>query len=200
MCTFVSLHLCLAHHALKISRAYTQAISVQRMTCAVCLEDGATFACECTAYHATCLSHVLMRDVPWTHDCRICHSEYDRKLLASALEVAFQNSVDVFGRTSVTTKIRQLELASALAKVSQSTRARALLIDLLSAELDPKWIRSAAAIELAQLEKDTGDARRGLDLLEDLLPVLMRGPSCSSHLLFPRPAHAPAEPGGQMYI
>ena len=91
---FVSTHLCLAHHALKIARAYTRAISVQRMTCAVCLEDGATFACECTAYHATCLSYVLMRDEPWTHDYRICHSEYDRKLLASALEIAFPNSVD----------------------------------------------------------------------------------------------------------
>ena len=131
VCTFVSLHLCLAHHALKIARAYTQTISVQRMTCAVCLEYDATFACECTAYHTTCLSHVLMRDAPWTHDCRICHSEYDRKLLANALEIAFQNSVDVFGRTSGTTKIRQLELASALAKVSQNTRARDLLIDVL---------------------------------------------------------------------
>ena len=115
-----------------------------------------------------------MRDAPWAHDCRICHSTYEGNLLASALEIVFQSSVNDFGRTSGTTKIRQLELASALAKVSQNTRARALLIDLLGAEADPKWIRSAAAIELARLEKDTGDARRGRDLLEDLLPVLVR--------------------------
>ena len=131
MCTLVSMHLCLAHHALKIARAYTQTISVQRMTCAVCLEYDATFACECTAYHATCFSHVLMRDAPWAHDCRICHSTYEGNLLASALEIVFQSSVGDFGRTSGTTKIRQLELASALAKVLQNTRARDLLIDLL---------------------------------------------------------------------
>ena len=142
------------------------------MTCAVCLEDGATFACECTAYHATCFSHVIMRD--GTHECRICHSKYDRELLATASDIAFQKTVDVFGSASGTTKVRQLELASALADVSQTSRARSLFIDLIRKESDPKWIHSVAKIELARLEKDSGDARRGRDLLEELMPILLR--------------------------
>ena len=166
------MHLCLAHHALMIARAYTQAISVQNMTCAVCLEDGATFACECTAYHPECFAHVLMRD--GTHECKICHSKYDRQLLATASEIAFKKAVDVFGSTSGTTKVRQLELASALAEVSQITRARSLFTDLIGTESDPKWTRSVAKIELARLEKDSGNARRGRDLLEELLPILLQ--------------------------
>ena len=62
VCNFVSMHLFLLHHALMNASTYPQAISVQAMTCAVCLEDGATYACECTAYFATCFSHVLMRE------------------------------------------------------------------------------------------------------------------------------------------
>ena len=143
-----------------------------KMTCAVCLEGGATYACECTAYHATCFSHVLMRE--GTHECKICHSKYDRQLLATASEIAFKKAVDVFGSTSGTTKVRQLELASALAEVSQITRARSLFNDLIRTESDPRWIHSVAKIELARLEKNTGNARRGRDLLEELLPILLR--------------------------
>ena len=142
------------------------------MTCAVCLEDGATFACECTLFHPDCFSHVLMRD--GTHECRICHSKYDRELLATASEIAFQKTVDVFGTTSGTTRVRQLELASALAEVSEITRARSLLTELIGTSSDPKWIHSVAKIELARLEKDSGDARKGRDLLEELLPILLR--------------------------
>ena len=109
-----------------------------------------------------------------THECKICRSKYDRKLLASASEIAFQKTVDVFGSASGTTKVRQLELASALAEVSQITRARSLFTDLLGKESDPRWIHSVAKIELARLEKDSGDARRGRDLLEELLPILLR--------------------------
>ena len=172
VCSLVSMHLRLAHHGLMIARAYTQAISVQAMTCAVCLEDGATFACECTLFHPDCFSHVLMRD--GTHECRICHSKYDRELLATASEIAFQKTVDVFGTTSGTTRVRQLELASALAEVSEITRARSLLTELIGTSSDPKWIHSVAKIELARLEKDSGDARKGRDLLEELLPILLR--------------------------
>ena len=154
------------------SYIHTQSISVQNMTCAVCLQDGATYACECTLFHPDCFAHVLMRE--GTHECRICHSKYDRELLATASEIAFQKTVDVFGTTSGTTRVRQLELASALAEVSQITRARSLFTDLIGTESDPKWIHSVAKIELARLEKDCGDARKGRDLLEELLPILLR--------------------------
>ena len=113
-----------------------------------------------------------MRD--GTHECRICHSKYDRELLATASEIAFQKTVDVFGTTSGTTRVRQLELASALAEVSEITRARSLLTELIGTSSDPKWIHSVAKIELARLEKDSGDARKGRDLLEELLPILLR--------------------------
>ena len=169
------MHLRLAHHALMVARAYTQAISVQAMTCAVCLEDGATYGCECTAYHAICFSHVLMRE--GTHECKICHSKYDRELLATASEIAFQKTVDMFGKASGTTRVRQLELASALADVSQASRARALFLEIINEEsaTDPKWIHSVAKIELARLEKDFwGNATRARDMLEELLPCLLR--------------------------
>ena len=172
VCIFVSRHLFLEHHELMNARTYTEAISVQAMTCAVCLEDGATNACECTAYHATCFSHVLMRE--GTHECRICHSKYDRELLATASEIAFQMTADMFGNASGITRVRQLELASALAEVSQTTRARSLFTDLIGTNSDPKWIHSVAKIELARLEKNSGDAMAGRDLLEELLPILLR--------------------------
>ena len=142
------------------------------ITCAICLEDGATYACECTAYHATCFCHILMRE--GAHECKICHTKYDRVLLAAASEIALRKSIDVFGNTSGTTKVRQLELASALVEVSQVTRARSLFIDLIGVESEPRWIQCVAKIELARLEKDSGDAKRGRDILEELLPTLLR--------------------------
>ena len=113
-----------------------------------------------------------MRD--GTHECRICHSNYDRELLATASEIAFQKTVDVFGTTPGTTRVRQLELASALADVSQTSRARSLCTDLIGTDSDPKWINGVGKIEPARLEKDSGNAKRGRGLLEELLPILIR--------------------------
>ena len=111
------------------------------------------------------------------YECRICHSKYDRELLATASEIAFQKTVDMFGKASGTTRVRQLELASALADVSQASRARALFLEIINEEsaTDPKWIHSVAKIELARLEKDFwGNATRARDMLEELLPCLLR--------------------------
>ena len=125
--------------------------------CAVCLEEGATYACECTAYHASCLSHVLMRS--GANLCKICHSKYEPDMLAAASEIAYQKTEDVFGKAHGTTRVRKLELASALADTGQAPQAKALFQEVIAAESEPKWIHTVAKIELARLEKKLGMQR-----------------------------------------
>ena len=70
--------------------------------------------------------------------------------------------------------MRKLELASALADADQAQRAKALFLDIIAAESDPKWIHTVGTIELARLETRAGNATRARDLLEELLPCLLR--------------------------
>ena len=140
--------------------------------CAVCLEEGATYACECTAYHEACLSHVLMRS--GANLCKICHSKYEPDMLAVASEIAYQKTAEAFGNAHGTTRVRKLELASALADADQAHRAKALFLDIIAAESDPKWIHTVGTIEFARLETRAGNATRARDLLEELLPCLLR--------------------------
>ena len=142
--------------------------------CAVCLEEGASYACECTAYHASCLAHVLIRS--GANICKICHSKYDPEMLAAASEIAYQKTADAFGSAHGTARVRKLELASALAEIDQAApRAKALFLEIIAAEADPKWLHAVAKIELARLEKDRfSNATRARDMLEELLPCLLR--------------------------
>ena len=131
----------------------TKASSVQIMACcAVCLEEGATYACECTAYHASCLSHVLMRS--GANICKICHSKYEPDLLAVASEIAYQKTAEAFGNAHGTTRVRKLELASALADADQAPRAKALFLEIIASDAEPNWIHAVASIELARLEQN----------------------------------------------
>ena len=124
-------------NASRVAQYIDIAISVQMMACcAVCLEEGATYACECTAYHASCLSHVLMRS--GANLCKICHTKYEPDMLAAASEIAYQQTADAFGSAHGTTRVRKLELASALAETDQAPRAKALFPEIIAAESDPK--------------------------------------------------------------
>ena len=158
--------------ASRIAQYITKAISVQMACCAVCLEEGATYACECTAYHASGLSHVLMRS--GANLCKICHNKYEPDMLAAASEIAYQKTEDVFGKAHGTTRVRKLELASALADADHTHRAKALFLEIIASDSEPKWIHAVASIELARLEKNSGDASRARDRLEELLPCLLR--------------------------
>ena len=135
----------------------TKAISVQMGCCAVCLEEGATYACECTAYHEACLSHVLMRS--GQNLCKTCHTKYEPDMLAAASEFAYQHTANAFGDAHSATRVRKLELASALADADQAPRARALFLEIIASDADPKWIHAVASIELARFEKTLGMPR-----------------------------------------
>ena len=95
-------------------------------------------------------------------------------MLAAASEIAYQKTEDVFGKAHGTTRVRKLELASALAEADQTPRAKALFQEIIAAESDPIWIHTVAKIELARLETQAGHATRARDLLEELLPCLLR--------------------------
>ena len=95
-------------------------------------------------------------------------------MLAAASEIAYQKTEDVFGKAHGTTRVRKLELASALAEADQAPRAKALFQEIIAAESDPIWIHTVAKIELARLETQAGHATRARDLLEELLPCLLR--------------------------
>ena len=95
-------------------------------------------------------------------------------MLAAASEIAYQQTADAFGSAHGTTRVRKLELASALAEADQAPRAKALFLEIVASDADPKWIHAVASIELAKLEKNSGDASRARDRLEELLPCLLR--------------------------
>ena len=117
--------------------------------CAVCLEEGASYACECTAYHASCLSHVLIRS--FSNFCKICHGKYDPDMLAAASEIAYQKTADAFGGTHDTTRVRKLELVSALADADQAPCVKAQFLEIIASESDPKWIQTVATTDLARV-------------------------------------------------
>ena len=141
------------------------------MTCAICLEDGAAYACECCAYHAGCFSNVLMRVA--AQQCPICHCKYDRDMLASASGIAYERTLDMFGSTHTTTRVRQVEHATALADARQVLRARPIFVDIIEDVSQPKWLACVSQIELARLEKDVGNVTTARDMLVELLPCLL---------------------------
>ena len=76
-------------------------------------------------------------------------------MLSAASEIAYQKTADAFGSAHGTTRVRKLELASALAEADQAPRAKALFLEIIASDADPKWIHAVASIELAKLEKGT---------------------------------------------
>ena len=77
-------------------------------------------------------------------------------MLAVASEIAFQKTADAFGGAHSVTRVRKLELASALADVDQAPLAKALFLEIIASDSDPKWIHAVASIELARLETTLG--------------------------------------------
>ena len=131
LCVMQIIRVHTVNNASRVAQYINKAISVQIMDCcAVCLEEGATYACECTAYHASCLSHVLMRS--GANLCKICHTKYEPDMLAAASEIAHEKTRDAFGNAHSATRMRKLELASALADVDQAPRAKALFLEILN--------------------------------------------------------------------
>ena len=106
--------------------------------------------------------------------CKICHTKYEPDMLAAASEIAHEKTRDAFGNAHSATRVRKLELASALADVDQAPRAKALFLEIIASDSEPKWIHAVASIELARLEQKSGDASRARDRLEELLPCLLR--------------------------
>ena len=98
--------------------------------------------------------------------CKICHSKYEPDMLAAASEIAYQKTAEAFGSTHGTTRVRKLELASALADADQAPRAKELFLEIIAGDSDPTWIHTVATIELARLEKQAGNSTRARDMLE----------------------------------
>ena len=88
--------------------------------------------------------------------CKICHTKYEPGMLVAASEIAYQKTAAAFGDAHSATRVRKLELASALAGVDQAPRAKALFLEIIAVESDPKWIHTVATIEVARLEKTRG--------------------------------------------
>ena len=88
--------------------------------------------------------------------CKICHTKYEPDMLAAASEIAYEKTRDAMGDAHSATRVRKLELDSALADVDQAPRAKALFLEIIASDSDPKWIHAVASIELAKLEKILG--------------------------------------------
>ena len=69
-------------------------------------------------------------------------------MLAAASEIAYQHTANAFGDAHSATRVRKLELASALVDVDQSPRAKALFLEIIASDSDPTWIHAVASIEL----------------------------------------------------
>ena len=143
------------------------------MSCVICLEDGATFACECSRFHVDCLSNFLLRNGN-RGECTICYSRFDRSMLADATEIAFTRTRNVFGPSHGTTTVRKLELATALAVAGSAGEAKRLLREIIAAAPEPIWLVSVAKVELARTLRDSGEPMAACRVLEGLVPCLAR--------------------------
>ena len=96
---------------------------IAKMTCVVCLDDGASFACECSAFHTRCFSDFLLRNGR-KEECSTCYSRFDREMMAAASSILFTRTQSTFGASHGTTLVRKLELALALANSSGGSEAK----------------------------------------------------------------------------
>ena len=103
------------------------------MSCVICLEDGATYVCECSAFHVNCFATLLARG---DDECAICHSRFDRRLKAAALDLLCTRASNLFGEVNPTTKARQWELAVAFAEIGQTEMTKCCLRHFISASAD----------------------------------------------------------------
>ncbi len=144
----------------------------QSMTCAICLEDDAVHACECSAFHVRCFTNLLLRF--GRYQCPTCHSLYDRSMMCAASGLAYTRTLGTFGPTHGTTMVRKLEHATALAKSSQGRRAKELFQEIIDSSPNPEWVLAVSEVELARVLKDGGELAAARDLLEKLVPRLLR--------------------------
>ena len=143
------------------------------MSCVICLEDGAEFACECSCFHVHCLSNFLLRNGN-RGECSICFSRFDRSMLATALDIAFTRTSNLFGPAHGTTMVLKLELATALAIAGDAEKAKRLLQDIIAAAVEPSWLVSVAKVELARTLRNSGEPAAACRALEGLVPCLAR--------------------------
>ena len=147
---------------------HSQALA--RMSCVICLEDGAGFVCECSAFHVHCFATFLARG---DDECNICHSRFDRRLKVAALDLLSTRTSNLFGEANPTTKARQLELAVAFAEVGQSEMAKLCLRRLVSTSAEPEWIHAVSQVELARILYRELQLMPAALILEELLPQLI---------------------------
>ena len=118
------------------------------MYCVICLEEGAGFVCECSAFHVHCFATFLARG---DDECHICHSRFDRRLKAAALDLLSTRTSNLFGEANPTTKARHLELAVAFADIGQTEVAKLCLRRLILISAEPEWIHAVSQVELARI-------------------------------------------------
>ena len=152
---------------------YPQAIWLKIMTCVICLDDEASFACECSAFHTHCFSNFLLRNGR-KEECSTCYSRFDRSMMAAASSIAFTRTRAAFGPSHGTTLIRKLELASALAISGGVGEAKRLFREIIAASPEPVWLGIVSKVELARALRDCGEVIAAFDLLEGLVHSLSR--------------------------
>ncbi len=140
------------------------------MSCVICLEEGAGFVCECSAFHVHCFATFLARG---DDECHICHSRFDRRLKAAALDLHSTRTSNLFGEANPTTKARQLELAVAFADIGQTEVAKLCLRRLISTSAEPEWIHAVSQVELARILYRELQLMPAALILEELLPKLV---------------------------
>ena len=140
------------------------------MSCVICLEEGAGFVCECSAFHVNCFATFLARG---DDECLICHSRFDRRLKAAALDVLSTQTSNLFGETSSTSKARKLQLAVAFAEAGQTDVAKLCLRRLVSGSAEPEWIQAVSQVELARILCREHQLMPAALILEELLPKLV---------------------------
>ena len=145
---------------------------IAKMTCVVCLDDGAPFACECSAFHTRCFSDFLLRNGR-KEECSTCYSRFDREMMANASSILFTRTQSTFGASHGTTLVRKLELAVALANSGGGSEAKRLLRDIIVCA-SPPWLSAVSKVELARALRDSGEVRAANDLLEHLVRDLAR--------------------------
>ena len=95
-------------------------------------------------------------------------------MMCAASGLAYTRTLGTFGPTHGTTMVRKLEHATALAKSSQGRRAKELFQEIIDSSPNPEWVLAVSEVELARVLKDGGELAAARDLLEKLVPRLLR--------------------------
>jgi tetratricopeptide (TPR) repeat protein len=140
------------------------------MSCIICLDDDAAYACECSAFHVHCFATFLARG----HDeCSVCHARFDPRMKAAALDLLNTRTSRLLGPAHPAAMARKLEMAIAFAEIGRDEVATRCLHHLISFSVESEWINAVSQLELARIMHRQQRSIVAALMLEELVSKLV---------------------------